>query len=57
MSYTSDNGDIAFGDPIEVLQKKYNKKAADKVKNDRNNAKRKAKGDIKARKEMHTKFG
>ena len=57
MSYTSDNADIAFGDPLAVLKKKYDKKAKDKVKNDRNNAKRKRKGDIKARKAMHTKFG
>lgn len=52
-----DNGSIAFGDPVELLQKRYDKKAKDKVKNDRNNAKTKLKGDIKKRQEMHTKFG
>lgn len=57
MSYTSDNADIAFGDPLAVLQKKYDKKAKDKVKNDRNNAKRRKNGDIDARRNMHAKFG
>lgn len=44
MSYTSDNGAIAFSDPLAVLQKKYDKNAKDKVKNDRNNAKRRKNG-------------
>lgn len=57
MSYTSDNGHVAFSDPLAVLQKKYDKKAKDKVKNDRNNAKRRKNGGIEARRNMHAKFG
>lgn len=54
-NYTSDNGAIAFGDPFELIKKKETKMAADRARNKANRAK--AKGDIKARKAMHTKFG
>lgn len=56
-NYTSDNGAIAFGDPFELIKRKEAKIEADRVRNKINKAKYKAKGDIKARKEMHTKFG
>lgn len=53
-NYTSDNGAIAFGDPMDAIRKREEKKDASRI---RSTKIRKRKGDIKARKAMHTKFG
>lgn len=57
MSYKSDNGSVAFGDPLEASEKRLKEKAYQKAKNEKGYARRKNKGNVSACREMHNKFG
>jgi hypothetical protein len=57
MSYNSDNGSVAFGDPQAVAQKRDQRKANSKERGKKHRLKTKKNGGIEARQAMHKKFG
>lgn len=57
MKYNSDNGSIAFGDPLESSEKREAKRVGVKSRNVKRALKTKKNGGIQSRNEMHTKFG